>query len=94
MTLVAGVDTSTQSCKVLVVDAASGEVVRQGAARHPAGTECPPDAWWSAFHEAAAQAGGLADVAAIGGALGAGTNCGSCRPALARLLIEEASSAA
>ncbi|MGN6376355.1 MAG: molybdopterin-dependent oxidoreductase [Sphingomonas sp.] len=30
----------------------------------------------------------LADVAAIGGALGAGTNCGSCRPALARLLAD------
>ena len=30
----------------------------------------------------------LADVAAIGAALGAGTNCGSCRPALARLLAE------
>ncbi|WP_294239406.1 nitrate reductase [uncultured Sphingomonas sp.] len=30
----------------------------------------------------------LADVAAIGAALGAGTNCGSCRPALARLLVE------
>ncbi|PVX30607.1 nitrate reductase [Sphingomonas pokkalii] len=30
----------------------------------------------------------LADVAAIGRALGAGTNCGSCRPALARLLID------
>ncbi|MDY0958926.1 molybdopterin-dependent oxidoreductase [Sphingomonas sp. CFBP8993] len=30
----------------------------------------------------------LADVAAIGAALGAGTNCGSCRPALARLLGE------
>ncbi len=29
---------------------------------------------------------GLADVAAIGAALGAGTNCGSCRPALARLI--------
>ncbi|MBB4616497.1 molybdopterin-dependent oxidoreductase [Sphingomonas abaci] len=31
----------------------------------------------------------LADVAAIGAAIGAGTNCGSCRPALARLLAEE-----
>ncbi len=30
----------------------------------------------------------LADVAAIGSALKAGTNCGSCRPALARLLAE------
>ena len=33
----------------------------------------------------------LADVAAIGTALKAGTNCGSCRPALARLLLEEGS---
>lgn len=30
----------------------------------------------------------LADVAAIGRALGAGTNCGSCRPALARILAD------
>jgi assimilatory nitrate reductase catalytic subunit len=30
----------------------------------------------------------LADVAAIGTALKAGTNCGSCRPALAKLLAE------
>ncbi len=65
MALVAGIDTSTQSCKVLVVDAASGRVVREGAARHPAGTECPPDAWWTAFREAAKQAGGLDDVSAV-----------------------------
>lgn len=32
----------------------------------------------------------LADVAAIGAALGAGTNCGSCRPALARILADTA----
>ena len=31
---------------------------------------------------------GLVDVAAIGAALGAGTDCGSCRPALARLIAE------
>ncbi|HWW65848.1 MAG TPA: molybdopterin-dependent oxidoreductase [Sphingomonadaceae bacterium] len=31
----------------------------------------------------------LADVAAIGEALGAGTNCGSCRPALTRILAED-----
>jgi assimilatory nitrate reductase catalytic subunit len=37
---------------------------------------------------------GLADVAAIGAALGAGTNCGSCRPALARLLAAEMKEAA
>ncbi len=37
---------------------------------------------------------GLADVAAIGVAIAAGTNCGSCRPALARILAEETSDAA
>ena len=31
---------------------------------------------------------GLTSVAAIGASLGAGTNCGSCRPALARLLAQ------
>jgi len=36
----------------------------------------------------------LADVAAIGSALKAGTNCGSCRPALARLLQKGATHAA
>ncbi|MBB3691879.1 nitrate reductase [Sphingomonas sp. BK580] len=36
----------------------------------------------------------LADVAAIGAAIGAGTNCGSCRPALARLLATETTDAA
>ncbi len=36
----------------------------------------------------------LADVAAIGVALGAGTNCGSCRPALAMLLANQRKEAA
>ncbi len=65
MTLVAGVDTSTQSTKVLVCDADSGEVVREGRAGHPDATEVAPAEWWRAFGEAAA--GGLLDgVAAIG----------------------------
>lgn len=64
-TLVAGVDSSTQSCKVVIRDAATGELVRQGVARHPIGTEVPPDAWWDALLEAIAAAGGLDDVAAI-----------------------------
>ena len=34
----------------------------------------------------AIRGGGLTSVDAIGAATGAGTNCGSCRPALARLL--------
>ena len=65
MTLVAGVDSSTQSCKVVVRDLESGAVVRQGRARHPDGTEVDPAAWWTALLEAFAEAGGLEDVAAI-----------------------------
>lgn len=65
MTLVAGVDSSTQSCKVVVRDAATGAVVRAGSAPHPAGTEVHPDAWWTALLAAIADAGGLGDVAAV-----------------------------
>ncbi|GAA1206465.1 xylulokinase [Rhodoglobus aureus] len=63
--LVAGVDSSTQSCKVVIVDAATGALVRTGRASHPAGTEVDPEAWWSALTEAIAEAGGLDDVAAV-----------------------------
>lgn len=63
--LVAGVDSSTQSCKVLITDAESGQVVRSGSAPHPDGTEVNPQAWWEAFRAAALAAGGLGDVAAI-----------------------------
>lgn len=65
MPLVAGVDSSTQSCKVLVVDADSGAVVRRGRASHPDGTEVHPEHWWSALRAAIADAGGLDDVAAV-----------------------------
>lgn len=65
MTLVAGVDSSTQSCKVLIVNSETGEVLRQGKAAHPAGTEVDPSHWWTALQEAIAAAGGLADVAAV-----------------------------
>jgi xylulokinase len=64
VSLVAGVDSSTQSCKVVVRDAETGALVREGRASHPDGTEVHPDAWWSALGEAIAAAGGLADVAA------------------------------
>ncbi|WP_374220050.1 xylulokinase [Alloscardovia macacae] len=63
--LVAGVDTSTQSCKVRVTDAITGELVRFGQASHPDGTSVDPNAWWDAFCEASAQAGGLDDVSAL-----------------------------
>lgn len=63
-TLVAGVDSSTQACKVVVCDAATGEVVRQGRASHPEGSSVDPAVWWDAFTEATAD--GLLDgVSAI-----------------------------
>ena len=65
MVLVAGIDSSTQSCKVVVRDAASGSLVRSGRARHPEGTEVDPEAWWSALGRAVADAGGLEGVAAV-----------------------------
>ena len=64
-TLVAGVDTSTQACKVVVRDADTGHLVRAGRASHPAGTSVAPQAWADAFRAAAAAAGGLDDVAAL-----------------------------
>src|SRR3954466_10379376 len=65
MTLVAGVDSSTQSCKVVVRDADTGALVREGRASHPDGTAVDPAAWASALETAIGEAGGLADVAAV-----------------------------
>jgi xylulokinase len=65
MALVAGVDSSTQSCKVVVRDAASGELVRSGSAPHPPGTSVDPAHWRSALDLALREAGGLTDVAAV-----------------------------
>ncbi|NLJ52683.1 MAG: xylulokinase [Intrasporangiaceae bacterium] len=59
-----GVDSSTQSCKVVVVDTDSGSVVREGRAAHPDGTAVDPQAWWDALEAAIAEAGGLDDIAA------------------------------
>lgn len=65
MTLVAGVDSSTQACKVVVREADTGRLVREGRASHPPGTEVDPEAWWAALQKALAQAGGLDDVDAV-----------------------------
>jgi xylulokinase len=65
MALVAGVDSSTQACKVVIRDTDTGELVRTGRAAHPDGTECPPGKWWDALQLAFADAGGAADVSAI-----------------------------
>ncbi|MFJ2902554.1 xylulokinase [Streptomyces sp. NPDC087212] len=72
--LVVGVDTSTQSTKALVVDAATGQVVASGQAPHTvttgAGRESDPRQWWDALGEALRQCGDAAREAAavsIGG---------------------------
>ena len=63
--LIAGVDSSTQSVKIVIRAADTGELVREGRAPHPDGTEVDPIHWRNALDSAIAQAGGLDDVAAI-----------------------------
>ncbi|RZT85934.1 xylulokinase [Pseudonocardia sediminis] len=65
MALVLGVDSSTQSCKVVVRDAESGELVRSGRASHPDGTELDPAHWWTALQTALDDAGGTDGVEAV-----------------------------
>ncbi|MGH1490789.1 MAG: xylulokinase [Acidimicrobiales bacterium] len=68
--LVAGVDSSTQSTKVVLRRLADGEIVGEGRAPHPA-TEPPrseqdPQSWWQALVAAFGQLGSAAgDVVAI-----------------------------
>ncbi|UDY34950.1 xylulokinase [Dermatobacter hominis] len=61
MPLVAGVDSSTTACKVEVRDADTGALVASGRAPHPPTmpprSEQDPRSWWSAFEQAASQAG-------------------------------------
>jgi len=63
--IIAGVDSSTQSVKVVIRDAHTGELLREGRAPHPDGTEVDPALWKSALDAAIVNAGGLDDVAAI-----------------------------
>ena len=63
--LVAGVDSSTQSVKIVIREANTGELVREGRAAHPDGTEIDPALWNSALNTAISNAGGLDGVAAI-----------------------------
>src|SRR5665648_432103 len=65
MTLVAGIDSSTQSCKAVIRDLATGALVRSGRATHPEGTEVDPGAWWDALLAAIDNCGGLDDVATV-----------------------------
>jgi len=72
--LIAGVDTSTQATKVLVVDADTGTLVAQGRAGHTVtgergARETDPREWWAALKAALAETGRAAEVevVAVGG---------------------------
>ncbi|HEX5907218.1 MAG TPA: FGGY family carbohydrate kinase, partial [Propionibacteriaceae bacterium] len=65
MTLVAGVDSSTQSVKIVVCDLETGAIVRSGRASHPAGTEVSAAAWLAAYREATADPALLGGVSAL-----------------------------
>ena len=50
--IVAGVDSSTQSVKVILRDAETGALVAQASRPHPDGTEVDPQAWKIALDSA------------------------------------------
>jgi xylulokinase len=50
--LVAGVDSSTQSTKVLLCQAEDGVIVGHATSPHPDGTEADPELWWRALASA------------------------------------------
>jgi xylulokinase len=65
VTLIAGVDSSTQSCKVVIRDLETGALVRSGRSKHPEGTEVDPNAWFEALNLAIKDAGGFDDVESV-----------------------------
>src|SRR5690349_23764691 len=65
MGTVAGIDSSTQSTKIVVCDAETGRILAEGQAPHPDGTEVHPDAWWDALR-LADRDGLLVGVDAVG----------------------------
>lgn len=70
MALVAGVDCSTQSTKVLIVDIEDGTVVGEGRASHDVtgvdgARETDPQVWWDALATALRQTGRAGDVRAV-----------------------------
>jgi xylulokinase len=63
VTLVAGVDSSTKSTKVVIVDVVDGTIVASATSRHPATSpprsEQDPMSWWRAFSKAWSACGPL-----------------------------------
>ncbi|MCC2028319.1 xylulokinase [Microbacterium sp. YMB-B2] len=77
MEVVAGVDSSTQSCTVELRDVMTGALVATGRAPHPVThppvSEQDPEAWWSALVAAMADARRDVDVRIVG--VGVGAQC-------------------
>ena len=67
MTYVLGIDSSTQSCKAVLVDAATGEIVEQARASHPGGTQVDPAEWIAALEKATDGLLEKADAVAVAG---------------------------
>jgi xylulokinase len=59
MTRVAGVDSSTQSVKIVVRDGESGALLAQASHPHPDGTEVDPQLWLDALRAVITEIGGL-----------------------------------
>ena len=62
---VIGVDSSTQSVKVVVRNARTGQLLASASKPHPHGTEVDPEAWWVALNDALDEVGGLSGISAI-----------------------------
>ena len=65
MARVAGVDSSTQSVKIVVRDSESGALLAQASRPHPDGTEVDPQHWLDALEAVIAEVGGLESLHAI-----------------------------
>lgn len=65
MAVVAGIDSSTQSCKIVIRDTDTGALVASASAPHPEGSEIDPRHWWDACRTVIDAVGGLSGVAAL-----------------------------
>ena len=57
MPIVAGVDSSTQSVKIVLRDFDSGDLIASTSRPHPDGTEIDPQHWWKALSDALEELG-------------------------------------
>ena len=63
--IVAGVDSSTQSVKVVLCDVETGEIKKTITRPHPDGTEVDPKHWLIALEDALDEAANFAEISAI-----------------------------